>query len=121
MGSSYSTEPAADGTLDSVVGQEYGFRVHRVEPNSPGQQAGLQSIIDYIVVANGQRLDSDDGTFVRMIQEHKDAEIKICVFNTHTLRARETILRPTDDWGGNGLLGITIRFDVVRLDPTRCD
>ena len=62
MGSSYSTEPAADGTLDSVVGQEYGFRVHRVEPNSPGQKAGLQSIIDYIVVANGVRLDHDDGS-----------------------------------------------------------
>ena len=70
MGASYSEpEDAADGTLHHVVGSEYGFRVHRVEQNSPGQVAGLQSIVDYIVVANGVRLDHDDGSFVRMIAE----------------------------------------------------
>ena len=97
-----------------VVGKEQGFRVHRVEPNSPGYDAGLESIIDYIVVANGVRLDSDDGSFVRMIQENKGKEMRLCVFNTHTLRTRETILLPNDQWGGTGLLGITIRFDVLR-------
>ncbi len=114
LGASVEREEGAFDPLTDIVSKESGFRVHHVEPGSPGEQCGLSSVLDYIVVANGQRLDSDDGTFVRMIQEHKDAEIKICVFNTHTLRARETILRPTDDWGGNGLLGITIRFDVVQ-------
>ena len=57
MGASGSHEPKEDGTLHNVVGEEYGFRVHRVEPNSPGALAGLQSIVDYIVVANGVRLD----------------------------------------------------------------
>jgi S1-C subfamily serine protease len=102
-----------DGGAD-VVGKEQGFRVHRVEPNSPGYDAGLESIIDYIVVANGVRLDSDDGSFVRMIQENKGKEMRLCVFNTHTLRTRETILLPNDQWGGTGLLGITIRFDVLQ-------
>lgn len=97
-----------------VVGREQGFRVHRVEPNSPGYDAGLQSITDYIVVANGVRLDSDDGSFVKLIQENKGKEMRLCVFNTHTLRTRETILLPNDQWGGTGLLGITIRFDVLQ-------
>ena len=114
MGSSYSTEAPADGTLPNVVGQEYGFRVHRVEPNSPGSAAGLQSIVDYIVVANGVRLDHDDGSFVRMIAESKDTPMRLCVFDTHTLRTRETVLTPSDAWGGSGLLGITIRFDIVQ-------
>ena len=108
---------AASSPEDSgadVVGKEQGFRVHRVEPNSPGHDAGLESIIDYIVVANGVRLDSDDGSFVRMIQENKGKEMRLCVFNTHTLRTRETILLPNDQWGGTGLLGITIRFDVLQ-------
>jgi hypothetical protein len=60
------------------------------------------------------RLDHDDGTFVKMVQEHKGTEMRICVFNTHTLCSRETTLVPSDGWGGNGLLGITIRFDVVQ-------
>ena len=97
-----------------VMGKEYGFRVHRVEPGSPGHAAGLTSILDYIVVANGVRLETDDGAFVRMIQECKGQDMRLCVFNTHTLRTRETILRPNDDWGGSGLLGITIRFDVMQ-------
>ena len=98
---------------DEVVGHEYGFRVHRVEKNSPGEAAGLESILDYIVVANGVRLDSDDGSFVRAIQESKGKEMHLVVFNTHTLETRETTLCPADDWGGTGLLGITIRFDLA--------
>ena len=70
---------------DEVVGHEYGFRVHRVEKNSPGEAAGLESILDYIVVANGVRLDRDDGSFVRAIQESKGKEMHLVVFNTHTL------------------------------------
>jgi len=100
--------------LDSVIGREYGYRVHRVEPGSPGHAAGLQSIIDYIVVADGVRLDHDDGNFVQMIANSKDAQMRLCVFDTHTLRTRETMLTPSGSWGGSGLLGITIRFDVTQ-------
>ena len=64
MGGSMSTQ-------HEIVSKERGFRVHRVEPGSPGDVCGLSSVLDYIVVANGVRLDHDDGTFVRMIQEHK--------------------------------------------------
>lgn len=110
MGASASTE---DSGAD-VVGKEQGFRVHRVEPGSPGHDAGLNSILDYIVVANGVRLDGDDGSFVRMIQENKGKEMRLCVFNTHTMRTRETMLLPNDQWGGTGLLGITIRFDMLQ-------
>lgn len=112
MGLGPSIEAERQEMLD-VVGREHGFRVHRVESGSPGYDAGLQSILDYIVVANGVRLDKDDGSFVRMIQESKNKEMRLCVFNTHTLRTRETVLVPREGWGGSGLLGITIRFDVT--------
>ena len=112
MGVGPSVEADRQEMLD-VVGREYGFRVHRVEAGSPGDDAGLCSILDYIVVANGKRLDSDDGSFVRMIQDCKNTEMRLCVFNTHTLRTRETVLVPSESWGGSGLLGITIRFDVT--------
>ncbi|KAL1519944.1 hypothetical protein AB1Y20_023431 [Prymnesium parvum] len=112
MGIGPSVEAERQEMLD-VVGREHGFRVHRVEPGSPGDEAGLNSILDYIVVANGIRLDRDDGSFVRMIGESKGEEMRLCVFNTHTLRTRETVLVPRDGWGGAGLLGITIRFDVT--------
>ena len=34
------------------------------------------------------RLETDDGAFVRMIQECKGQDMRLCVFNTHTLRTR---------------------------------
>jgi predicted metalloprotease with PDZ domain len=108
MGLSQSSEAS------EIVGREQGFRVHRVEANSPGKAAGLQSVVDYIVVANGVRLDRDDGAFVKMIAESKGKPMTVCVFDTQTLRTRETILTPRDDWGGSGLLGITIRYDTIR-------
>jgi hypothetical protein len=41
----------------------------------------------------------------------------LCIFNTHTLRTREVIIVPNDKWGGSGLLGCTIRFDVLHRYP----
>ena len=49
-----------------------------------------------------------------MIAESQGVEMRLCVFDTHTLRTRETVLTPTDAWGGSGLLGITIRFDIAQ-------
>jgi hypothetical protein len=114
MGAGSSSDSGADNEPDDVIGREYGFRVHRVEPGSPGAEAGLQSILDYIVVANGVRLNQDDASFVRMIAESKDKPLKLTVFDTHTLRTRETTLTPNDTWGGSGLVGITIRFDLAQ-------
>lgn len=112
MGIVPSVEADQEEVLD-VIGKEHGYRVHHVEPNSPGAQAGLTSILDYIVVANGIRVDQEDGQLVQMIVESQDRPMRLCIFNTHTLRTREVTLTPNDKWGGSGLLGVTIRFDVL--------
>jgi predicted metalloprotease with PDZ domain len=112
MGIGLSVEADQEEVLE-VIGKEQGYRVHHVEPGSPGADAGLVSILDYIVVANGVRVDQEDGRLVQMIAESKDLPMLMCVFNTHTLRTREVTLTPNDRWGGSGLLGVTIRFDVL--------
>lgn len=112
MGLLPSVEAEHEEMLD-VIGKEHGYRVHHVEPGSPGAVAGLSSILDYIVVANGIRVDQDDGRLVEMITESKDKPLRLCVFNTHTLRTRELTVVPSESWGGQGLLGVTIRFDVL--------
>lgn len=111
MGGAQSAED--DATAD-IIDRERGFRVHHVEPSGPGHAAGLESVFDYVCVVDGHRLDSDDGTFVQRIQDSKGRDMKLTVFNTHTLQSREIILHPTDSWGGSGFLGITIRFDLMR-------
>ncbi|KAJ1637697.1 GRASP55/65 PDZ-like domain-containing protein [Pavlovales sp. CCMP2436] len=112
MGLVPSVEADQEEMLD-VIGKEHGYRVHHVEADSPAALAGLVSILDYIVVANGVRVDQEDGRLVQMIGESKDLEMRLCIFNTHTLRTREVTIVPNDKWGGSGLLGCTIRFDVL--------
>lgn len=112
MGIGLSVEADQEEALD-VIGKEQGYRVHHVEPGSPGAEAGLTSILDYIVLVNGIRVDQEDGQLVQMIAESKDVPMQMCIFNTHTLRTREITLTPNDRWGGNGVLGVTIRFDVL--------
>ncbi len=41
-----------------------------------------------------------------MIGDSVGGEIPCTVFNTQTLRTRETVIRPTANWGGAGLLGV---------------
>jgi hypothetical protein len=70
MGLVPSVEADQEEMLD-VIGKEHGYRVHHVEGGSPAALAGLTSILDYIVVANGVRVDQEDGRLVQMIGESK--------------------------------------------------
>lgn len=88
-----------------------GFRVLSVQRDSPGATSGLVSYFDFILAANGHRLEEDDETFTNAIRESEDADMVLSVYNVKACTVREVVLRPTRKWKGRGLLGITIRFD----------
>eukprot|EP01119_Soliformovum_irregulare_P006585 TRINITY_DN187_c0_g1_i1.p1 TRINITY_DN187_c0_g1~~TRINITY_DN187_c0_g1_i1.p1 ORF type:complete len:378 (-),score=108.68 TRINITY_DN187_c0_g1_i1:38-1135(-) len=87
-----------------------GFHILQVQPNSPGSRAGLHSYFDFIVAANGIPLIKEDTQFVDLLRGNLNKEIKITVYNLRTETTRETILIPSDSWGGSGLAGLSIRF-----------
>jgi hypothetical protein len=88
-----------------------GYRVLSVLPNSPGVAANLDTYFDFIVEAAGVRLDTLERPFTDIISKHVGKPLKLKVFNCMTHAEREVDLTPRNDWGGSGLLGITIRFD----------
>jgi hypothetical protein len=88
-----------------------GYRVLSVQPNSPGEEAGLDPYFDFVVAANNVQLLSEDNVFLDIISEHEAKDLELIVYNSKRDETRSCTIKPTRDWGGNGLLGITIRFD----------
>ncbi|XP_071445692.1 Golgi reassembly-stacking protein 2 [Hetaerina americana] len=102
MGASHSVEIPGGGTE--------GYHVLRVQDGSPGQQAGLEAFFDFIVSIGNQRLDQDNEILKDALREGIGSEVRLCVYSSKTQNVREVMVRPGEGWGGQGLLGISIRF-----------
>ncbi|XP_071603488.1 Golgi reassembly-stacking protein 2 [Heliangelus exortis] len=102
MGSSQSVEIPGGGTD--------GYHVLRVQENSPGHRAGLEPFFDFIVSINGSRLNKDNDTLKDLLKANVEKPVKMLVYSSKTLELRETPVTPSNMWGGQGLLGVSIRF-----------
>lgn len=89
-----------------------GYRVLGVQPYSPCSNLGLVSFFDFIIVANGIRLQSLDTTFIDIIKDFENKPLTLVVYNTKCRQSREVIVTPSRNWAGEGMLGVTIRFDT---------
>ncbi|KAM3722367.1 Golgi reassembly-stacking protein [Dirofilaria immitis] len=102
MGNSGSTNIPGGGTE--------GYHVLRVQDNSPGQAAGLEPFFDFIVCIGNTRLDTDNDTLKDILKQHVERSLELTVYNSKTQTVRQTQITPSQMWGGQGLLGISIRF-----------
>lgn len=102
MGSSHSVEIPGGGTE--------GYHVLRVQEGSPGQQAGLEAFFDFIVAIGNTRLDQDNDTLKELLKAGVNKELTITVYSSKTQSVRRTKIVPSVTWGGQGLLGVSIRF-----------
>lgn len=88
----------------------HGYHVLNVHAGSPGATAGLQSFFDVIVSANGTALDQEDSRFVDLLMQSVNSTVQLIVYNSKTETFRETTIQPNMQWGGQGVLGVSIRF-----------
>ncbi len=102
MGGSQSVEVPGGGTE--------GYHVLRVQDNSPGSRAGLEAFFDFIVAVGKTRLDQDNDTLKDLLRANAEKEVSLTVYSSKTQTVRECFLTPSANWGGQGLLGISIRF-----------
>nr|XP_003226213.1 PREDICTED: Golgi reassembly-stacking protein 2 [Anolis carolinensis] len=102
MGASQSVEIPGGGTE--------GYHVLRVQENSPGHRAGLEPFFDFIVSINDSRLNKDNDTLKDLLKANVEKPVKMLVYSSKTLELRETSVTPSNMWGGQGLLGVSIRF-----------
>nr|CAD7448500.1 unnamed protein product [Timema bartmani] len=102
MGGSHSVEIPGGGTE--------GYHVLRVQDGSPGQKAGLEAFFDFIVAIENTRLDQDNDTLKELLKAGLDKPIRMTVYSSKTQSVREVVIVPSTSWGGQGLLGVSIRF-----------
>lgn len=103
MGNSNSLPEIPGGGTD-------GYHVLRVQDNSPGHKAGLEPFFDFIIMIGNVRLDRDDERLKDILKANVEKPIKLLVFSSKTMNIREVTLTPSGIWGGQGLLGVSIRF-----------
>lgn len=102
MGGSQSSPIPGGGTE--------GYHVLRVQDGSPGHKAGLEAFFDFIVAMGNQRLNQDNETLKDLLKNNVERPLKMLVYSSKTQKVRELEIVPTHNWGGQGLLGVSIRF-----------
>lgn len=101
------------GSQSSAVipgGGTEGYHVLKVQENSPGSHAGLEAFFDFIVAVGNTRLDQDNDTLKELLKSNVEKPIKMTVYNSKTQTVRDVNITPSTMWGGQGLLGVSIRF-----------
>ncbi|XP_051814772.1 Golgi reassembly-stacking protein 2-like [Acanthochromis polyacanthus] len=102
MGGSQSVQIPGGGTE--------GYHVLRVQENSPGHRAGLEPFFDFIISICDTRMNRDNDTLKELLKINVERPIKMLLYSSKTLAVRETTVTPSTMWGGQGLLGVSIRF-----------
>ncbi|KAF3694873.1 Golgi reassembly-stacking protein 2 [Channa argus] len=102
MGGSQSVEIPGGGTE--------GYHVLRVQENSPGHRAGLEPFFDFIISVCDTRLNKDNDALKELLKMNVERPIKVLLYSSKTMTVRETTVTPSNMWGGQGLLGVSIRF-----------
>ncbi|XP_026854429.2 Golgi reassembly-stacking protein 2 [Electrophorus electricus] len=100
----------ASQSVDVPGGGSEGYHVLRVQENSPGYRAGLEPFFDFIVSINNTRLNKDNDTLKDLLKANVEKPVKMLVYSSKTLELREATVTPSNMWGGQGLLGVSIRF-----------
>ncbi|XP_014028730.2 Golgi reassembly-stacking protein 2 isoform X3 [Salmo salar] len=97
-------------SMDIPGGGSEGYHVLRVQENSPGHRAGLEPFFDFIISISDTRLNKDDDTLKDLLKVNVEKPIKMLVYSSKMIELREATVTPNNMWGGQGLLGVSIRF-----------
>nr|XP_010339789.1 Golgi reassembly-stacking protein 1 isoform X3 [Saimiri boliviensis boliviensis] len=87
---------------------------YQVQENSPAQQAGLEPYFDFIITIGHSRLNKENDTLKALLKANVEKPVKLEVFNMKTMKVREVEVVPSNMWGGQGLLGASVRFCSFR-------
>lgn len=92
------------------INKTYLFVFFQVQEQSPGYFAGLEAFFDFVVAIGNTRLDQDNDTLKELLKTNIDKEILMTVYSSKTQTIRYVKIVPSATWGGQGLLGVSIRF-----------
>uniref|UniRef100_A0A3Q0SX17 PDZ GRASP-type domain-containing protein n=1 Tax=Amphilophus citrinellus TaxID=61819 RepID=A0A3Q0SX17_AMPCI len=89
-------------------GANSGYHVHGED--SPALKAGLEPFFDFILSIGNTRLNKENDLLKDLLKANVEKAVKLEVYNSKTQRVRELEVTPSNMWGGQGLLGASVRF-----------
>ncbi|XP_051984752.1 Golgi reassembly-stacking protein 1-like isoform X2 [Xyrauchen texanus] len=87
-----------------------GYHVHGIQENSPAERAGLEPFFDFIISIGNNRLNQENDMLKDLLKANVEKPVKMEIYCTKTMRVRELEVVPSNMWGGQGLLGASVRF-----------
>lgn len=94
----------------SEGGNNCGYHVHGIQEASPALKAGLEPFFDFILSIGNTRLNKESNLLKDLLKANVEKAVKLEVYNSKTQRTRELEVTPSNMWGGQGLLGASVRF-----------
>lgn len=94
----------------SDSGSNSGYHVHGVQEDSPALRAGLEPFFDFILSIGNTRLNKESNLLKDLLKANVEKAVKLQVYNSKTQRVRELEVTPSNMWGGQGLLGASVRY-----------
>lgn len=91
-------------------GTSSGYHVHGLQEDSPALRAGLEPFFDFILSIGNTRLNKESDLLKDLLKANMEKAVKLEVYNSKTQRVRELEVTPSNMWGGQGLLGASVRF-----------
>ena len=114
MGNNHSSvnKDIDDSSLSSK--EQKAFSILHVSPGGPASRAKLTPYFDYIISVNGINVVQEAPNVVaEMAKTHINKPLRFSVYNSRTDTIREVSVVPSNNWGGNGLLGCSIRYSTT--------
>uniref|UniRef100_A0A672SN05 Golgi reassembly-stacking protein 1-like n=1 Tax=Sinocyclocheilus grahami TaxID=75366 RepID=A0A672SN05_SINGR len=74
------------------------------------EKAGLEPFFDFIISIGHNRLNQENEMLKDLLKANVEKPVKMEVYSTKTMRIRELEVVPSNMWGGQGLLGASVRF-----------
>ncbi|XP_058506299.1 Golgi reassembly-stacking protein 2-like isoform X2 [Solea solea] len=87
-----------------------GGNVTLIQKDSPALKAGLEPFFDFILSIGNTRLNKESDLLKDLLKANVEKEVRLEVYNSKTQRVRELEVTPSNMWGGQGLLGASVRF-----------
>lgn len=70
----------------------------------------INNKIKFIIVILFYLQDQDNDTLKELLKAGIDKELTMTVYSSKTQTVRNVKITPSNTWGGQGLLGVSIRF-----------
>lgn len=99
--------------------EDHVIHILDVEPDSAAELAGLQPNDDYLL-GTAEKVFKDTEILFEELRKNLEKPVEFYVYSAMSDEVRVAVLMPTDQWGGEGILGASVAHGYLHRIPSEC-